>query len=195
MSTKPINPFKVVTGKAVLSYPHVFKARAVKPGDDPIYGATLIFDIKEERETLERLRAAAFAAGRDRWKDFDDQVKQGRMRLPWRRGEEKGDAKGYGPGKIFINCNSKEAPGVVDRNVQRIIDPSAIYAGCIVVASIMAFTYDTRGNRGVSFGLNHLQKIADGEPIGGRSRPEDDFKPLGEEDPAFGKGGSTDDMW
>jgi hypothetical protein len=77
----------------------------------------------------------------------------------------------------------------VDRRVQPIVDPREIYPGCFVIASVRAFTYDTRGNKGVSFGLNHIQKIADGTPIGGRSRPEDDFQPLSEVE------GSTDDMW
>jgi hypothetical protein len=188
------DPFKVITTKCVLSYPHLFKPRAVKPGDEPKYSATLIFDLKDSRPCLEQLRAAAFAAGRDRWKDFDAMVQRGAVRLPWRKGEDKGDAKGYGPGKIYINVNSNQAPGVVDRNVRPILNPSEIYPGVVVEASIRAFAYDMRGNKGVSFGLNHVRKVADGEPIGGRSRPEDDFQPLGD-DPMFGQGGSTDDMF
>lgn len=190
-----VDPCKVITGQAVLSYPNLFRPRAVKAGDEPKYSATLIFDIEKERKTLERLRDAAFAAGREKWKDFDAMVKAGRIRLPWRKGEEKGDAKGYGPGKIYINCNSGQQPGVVDRRVQPIVNPNEIYPGCIVIASVRAFTYDTRGNKGVSFGLNNVQKVADGEPIGGRARPEDDFKPLGGDDPMFGGGGSTDDIF
>jgi len=188
------DPCKVITGKAVLSYPHLFRPRAVKAGDEPKFSATLIFDLKEERATLERLRDAAFHAGREKWKNFDDMVKQNRVRLPWRRGEDKGDAKGYGAGKIYINTNSNQQPGVVDRRVQPIVNANEIYPGCVVIASVRAFAYDTRGNKGVSFGLNHVQKVADGEPIGGRARPEDDFTPLGE-DPMFGSGGSTDDMF
>lgn len=196
MSTTPINdPAKVITGQAVLSYPNLFRPRAVKAGDEPKYSATLIFDIDKERKSLERLRDAAFYAGREKWKNFDELVKAGRIRLPWRKGEEKGDAKGYGPGKIYINCNSNQQPGVVDRRVQPIVNPNEIYPGCIVIASVRAFTYDTRGNKGVSFGLNNIQKVADGEAIGGRARPEDDFRPLGNDDPMFGSGGSTDDIF
>jgi hypothetical protein len=188
------DPAKVITGKAILSYPHLFRPRAVKAGDEPKFSATLIFDATEEKTTLIRLRDAAFHVGRERWKDFDAMVKANRVRLPWRRGEEKADAKGYGAGKVYINCNSNQQPGVVDRRVQPIVDQREIYPGCIVIASVRAFAYDTRGNKGVSFGLNHIQKVADGEVIGGRSRAEDDFQPLGD-DPMFGSGGSTDDMF
>jgi hypothetical protein len=37
------------------------------------------------------------------------------------------------------------------------------------------YAYNTNGNRGIACGLNNLQKLADGTPLGGRSRPEDDF--------------------
>ncbi|GAY71780.1 ssDNA-binding protein, partial [Streptococcus canis] len=31
------------------------------------------------------------------------------------------------------------------------------------------------GNKGIACGLNNLQKLRDGEPLGGRTRAEDDF--------------------
>jgi hypothetical protein len=48
--------------------------------------------------------------------------------------------------------------------------------------SLNAFPYNTQGNKGVSFGLNHVQKIADGEFLGGRSKAEDDFDSLDSEE-------------
>ena len=39
------------------------------------------------------------------------------------------------------------------------------YAGAIVRAQLSAFPYDTDGNKGVSFGLNNIQKLAEGEEI------------------------------
>ena len=38
------------------------------------------------------------------------------------------------------------------------------------------------GNRGVACGLNNLQKISDGTPLGGKSRAEDDFATEEDED-------------
>ncbi len=38
------------------------------------------------------------------------------------------------------------------------------------------------GNKGIACGLNNLQKIRDGEPLGGKSRAEDDFAIEDDED-------------
>lgn len=184
---------KVITCPCTLSYPNLLKPRIVKPGDPARYGCALIFNVATDRPTLEKIRNAAFYVGRERWRDFDQMMEQRRVRLPWRRGEER-DQKGYGPGKIFLNCNSESPPGVVDRQVQPILNASDIYAGCQVIASINAFAYDRNGNKGVSFGLNNIQKVGEGERLDNRSTPSQDFQPLGD-DPAFGNGGSTDDMF
>ena len=188
------NQTKVITCRCVISYPNLFKPRAVKPGDPLMYGCTLIFNVATDRPCLEQIRNAAFHAGRERWRDFDAMVQQHRMRLPWRRGEERPDQKGYGPGKMFLNCRGNEPPGVVDQNVQPILDPREIYAGCIVIAAINAFAYDQKGNKGVSFGLNNVQKVKDGERIDNRSTPSQDFTPLGD-DAMFGTGSTSDDMF
>ena len=42
-------------------------------------------------------------------------------------------------------------------------------------ASISLYAFNSNGNRGIACGLNNLQKIKDGEPLGGKSRAEDDF--------------------
>ena len=64
---------------------------------------------------------------------------------------------------------------VVDKDVQPIVDSTEVYSGCYARVSINAFPYNVQGNKGVSFGLNHVQKIADGDYLGGRSRAADDF--------------------
>ena len=43
-------------------------------------------------------------------------------------------------------------------------------------------SYFINGNRGIACGLNNLQKIRDGEPLGGKSRAEDDFAAADDED-------------
>lgn len=197
MSTAPISagdPLKVITCECILSYPHVFKPRIVKAGDKPRYGCALIFDVARDRATLEKLQAAAYAAGRGMFRDFDDGVRNRRYSVPWRRGEER-DGKGYGAGKLFINCNADNPPGVVDRQVQPILNPAEIYAGCKVIASVRAFAFNFENmKKGVSFGLNNIQKVGDGERLDNRSTPTQDFAPLGD-DPMMGTGASIDDMF
>jgi hypothetical protein len=70
----------------------------------------------------------------------------------------------------------------VDRSVQPILDSSEVYSGCYARVSINAFAYNTNGNRGISFGLNHVQKTRDGDFLGGRTRAEDDFEALEDAD-------------
>lgn len=75
----------------------------------------------------------------------------------------------------FINANSSTAPGIVDADRQQIIDRSEVYSGVYGRASINLYAFNTNGNKGIACGLNNLQKIRDGEPLGGKSRAEDDF--------------------
>jgi hypothetical protein len=75
----------------------------------------------------------------------------------------------------FINVNSNTKPGIVDGDLNPIMDQSEFYAGCYGRASIVFFAYNTNGSRGISAALQNLQKLEDGEPLGGKSRPEDDF--------------------
>jgi len=56
-----------------------------------------------------------------------------------------------------------------------ILDETEVYSGCYGRASVNFFPYSHKGNRGVACGLNNVQKLADGESLGGRSRAEDDF--------------------
>lgn len=67
-----------------------------------------------------------------------------------------------------------------DRNP--IIDRSEMYSGVKGRASINLYAYNINGNRGIACGLNNLQKISDGTPLGGKSRAEDDFATEDDED-------------
>lgn len=85
-------------------------------------------------------------------------------------------------GHYFMNVSSKTKPGVVDSQVQPILDSTEVYSGCYGRVSINFYPYDTAGNRGIGAGLNNVQKLADGESLGGKSRAEDDFEVEDDED-------------
>lgn len=42
-------------------------------------------------------------------------------------------------------------------------------------ASISFYAFNSSGNKGIACGLNNLQKIHDGEPLGGKASAESDF--------------------
>ena len=75
----------------------------------------------------------------------------------------------------FFNANSKQAPQVVDKNVQPILDQSEVYSGCYGRISVNFYGFSTNGNKGIAAGLGNIQKLRDGESLGGRTNAEDDF--------------------
>ena len=62
------------------------------------------------------------------------------------------------------------APGIVDASCQPILERSEVYSGVYGRASINFYAYNSNGSRGIACGLNNLQKISDGAPLGGKSR-------------------------
>lgn len=93
---------------------------------------------------------------------------------PFRKGEEKAHLDGYGPGCIFSTASSKQQPGVVDRNKQDIFEKD-LYPGCWARASVTAYAYDQKGNKGAAFGLHNVQKLGEGENFSGRMAASEDF--------------------
>lgn len=82
----------------------------------------------------------------------------------------------------FLNASTKQKPGVVDAQLNPILDPTEVYSGCYGRASINFFAYNRAGNKGIGCGLNHIQKLEDGDYLGSRTKPEDDFEPYEPED-------------
>jgi hypothetical protein len=78
-------------------------------------------------------------------------------------------------GHYFINANSNEKPGVVDADLNPILDPSEFYSGCYGRASITLYAYDTSGSKGIAAGLNNVQKLEDGNKLGGATSAAADF--------------------
>ncbi len=62
------------------------------------------------------------------------------------------------------------------------LNRSEVYSGVYGRASINFYAFNSNGNKGIACGLNNLQKIRDGEPLGGKSRAEDDFATYDDED-------------
>ena len=83
---------------------------------------------------------------------------------------------------MFLNANSKQAPQVVDKHVQPILDQSEVYSGCYGKVSITFYAYNSNGNKGIAAGLVNVQKLRDGEPLGSRTNAKDDFEAVEDED-------------
>ena len=94
--------------------------------------------------------------------------------LPLRDGDTERDDEAY-KNSFFVNANSTTAPQIVDRSVQPILDRSEVYSGCYARVSVNFYAFNSNGNRGIACGLGNIQKVRDGEPLGGKSSAADDF--------------------
>jgi len=174
---------RVKTTKFRASYANVFTARAVNEGDDPKFSITMLFDKGDPG--LKDLKAAAKAAIKEKWGDNPPK----RLRSPFRDGDDEDEDRGEAyQGKIFIYASGKSKPGVIDRSKNPIESADEFYSGCFARATVNAFAYDTKGNKGVSFGLNNIQMLAKGDHLDNRVAAEDDFDDYQDD----GEGGSDD---
>ena len=176
-------PTKVITGTDTrLSYVHVFEPYANGDNQEPKYSCVVMVP-KSDKRTVKALREAqkaALEAGATRHfggkipRTWHDTIKDG-------DDEEVVEKNPEYAGYWVFSVSSKAKPGIVDGNVQPILDSTEMYSGVYARVSINAFSYNTKGNTGVSFGLNHIQKVKDGEPFGNITRAEDDFDALDDE--------------
>lgn len=177
MANKYVNPTKVVTGICTFSYLNCWEPKAIQ-GGKPKYSVSLIIP-KSDTRTVEKIQAAIKAAydeGQSKLKgngkfvpDLED------LKTPLRDGDRERKGDDDYKGCWFINANSDTAPGIVDADRNKILDRSEMYSGVKGRASINLYAYNVNGNRGIACGLNNLQKMSDGTPLGGKSRAEDDF--------------------
>jgi hypothetical protein len=166
---------KVITGKARASFVHVFEAQSVN-GSEPKYSCSLIIP-KSDTKTVRAIQAAIEQAKQEGVSKFGGKI-PANLKLPLRDGDvERPEDAAYAD-SYFVNANSKEKPGVVDRRRVPVTDPLELYSGCYVRASINFYAFNTNGNRGVAAGLGNIQKWEDGEPLNGRVRAEDEFDAL-----------------
>jgi hypothetical protein len=163
---------KVVTGKVRFSYVNVFEPRSIGENDPKFYDVCILIP-KSDKKGIAKLEAAieaAAEAGASKWGG-----KPKKLKLPLRDGDEEKDLPEF-EGMLFLNAKSARKPQVVDEDLNPIMDKDDFYSGCWGRASIDFYPYDYNGSKGIACGLNNLQKLEDGERLGGDfSSAEDDF--------------------
>lgn len=171
--------FKVVISEAILSYPKLFEPESMN-GGPPKFGCTLI---PLSEQDLGRLKKAAIARAFEKLGEekATKLIKAGKLKMPFIKSTE--DDVGYPEGSTYIRPRSKNQPGVFSRfqdperpgKPMRITDPAQMYPGAIVSASVVAIYYDQETGKGITFALNGVQFIRDGERLAGSGPSEDDF--------------------
>lgn len=181
---------KIVTPVFRVSFPAVFAPRKVgKPGEasgKAKYSVSALFrlvsnpkdpnDIVADAAKFQELRNLATAAAVEKW-GADKTKWPPNLQTPFRDGKEK-DYDGYGEGVVFCTFASEYKPGLVDGQLQAIIDPKEFYAGCYALAKVHAYAWSYMGKNGVSFSLWHLQKYKDGPAFAGGGDASKEFDAL-----------------
>ena len=168
---------KVISPEAIISYPHIFEPTIPPMATEPVYSCVLVFS--KDADLAEMKKIALEVAKEKFGNKTDSLIRDGKLRMPFRT--DGLEEKGYPEGSCFMNVKNKQRPDVVsiypgpDGRPMSIDDPAQLYSGCKVKASLRAYAYDVSGNKGVSFALGNLQKLADGERLDGRKRGADEF--------------------
>ncbi len=180
----------LVTPEFRAAFISVFRATSMKNTDGttskPKYSIRAAFPPTAK---LDALKKEAQAAAVEKWGDKLPKT----LRNPFRLNEElEAPIVGIGDDWIIMSFSANEdrRPGVVDAKLQDIIDDADVYSGAWYRCQVRAFAYDTAGNKGVSFGLQNVQKLRDDDPLGnGRIPASKAFEPV--DVPASAAGGKT----
>jgi hypothetical protein len=173
-----------MTPIGVLNFPTFFEAKGNKsnPSQDPRFSGMLLFDEDALATTAyQQVREAILEAITEKWGQAKAADKNfvNTLRMPLRNASEKTYA-GFENGEKFMSAwsrGSDPAPGVVDLNGTTIVVPGDVFSGQLARFTVRAFAYDSNGNKGVAFGLEHIQIVkADMERLDGRQKAEDAFK-------------------
>lgn len=190
----------LVTPKFRVSYPKVFKPEFNKLSKRDEYSVVALFP---KGEKLEELRAAALEVGKAMFGDNPKKWPKN-FKSPFKdqgeREKENDDGTtflpdGYVKGNPMLQMKSKNKPGLVDKAKAPIEDESEFYAGCWARANVYVSAYEIEGgvNRGVSISLNHLQKVAEGDPFSGRPKAEEVFSAIEDDEPTAAVGAEEED--
>ena len=177
-NVKVSNPMKVITGPDTRwSYANVWEPKSIN-GGTPKYSISLIIP-KSDTKTVAKIKVAIEAA----YKEGESKLKgNGKsvpalsvIKTPLRDGDlERPDDAAYA-NAYFVNANATSAPGIVDADRNPILTHSEVYSGVYGRDSISFYAFNSSGNKGIACGLNNLQKIRDGEPLGGKASAESDL--------------------
>lgn len=173
-----------------ISFANIWEPKAINGGDEKYSVSCLI--PKSDKKTLARIQKAVEAAKEDgKARKWSGKIPPN-LKLPLRDGDiDRPDDENY-EDCYFLNASSKDAPQVVDRKVNPVLDPMMVYSGCYCNVSVNFYAFNTNGNRGVAAGLGNIQFVRDGERLSGKASADADFDALEDDDEDVLGGGMPD---
>lgn len=193
MSSTQADATKLITPVAILSYPWLDEAQPPQEeGGKAMFSAALIFDPATMAKypqfgnlgtDFATIKTIAMVAAKDKFSDKLPALLRNPNFKPGYRTD--GDEKGYPPGSLYINARSERRPGLVYLYADGSGKPALVpedrikedfYPGALVRAVVRAYGFDRKGNKGVAWGLNHLQLIDGTVPrLDGRKAATEEF--------------------
>lgn len=175
------NNTKVITGADTrLSYFHGWEPVSINGGAEKYSVSVLI--PKDDKATIDAINKAIDVAIEEGVSKFGGKKpNKAAIKLPLRDGDVERDDEAY-KGHYFLNANSTTPPQIVDKTVKPILDRNEVYSGCYGRVSLNFYAFNSNGNKGIACGLGNIQKIRDGEPLGGKTNAADDFTTMDDDD-------------
>lgn len=163
-----------------ISFANIWEPKAINGGDEKYSVSCLI--PKSDKKTLARIQKAVEAAKEEgKARKWSGKIPPN-LKLPLRDGDiDRPDDENY-EDCYFLNASSKDAPQVVDRKVNPVLDPMMVYSGCYCNVSVNFYAFNANGNRGVAAGLGNIQFVKDGERLSGKASADADFDALEDDD-------------
>lgn len=191
-NNKNVSPTKVII-PCRISFANIWEAKSINGGDEK-YSVSCIIP-KSDKATLTKIHKAIEAAKEaGKTKRWGGKIPQN-LKLPLRDGDiDRPDDEAYADA-MFVNATSKDAPQIVDRKVQPILDPMDCGSGDYCNVSVNFYAFNANGNRGVAAGLGNVQLIKNGERLAGKASAASDFDEMTEDeelDEIFGNGDLPD---
>jgi len=170
MAKKEFTGVNLTTPVCRLAFPFVFSKTMNLNGKEE-YSVVMLFD---KAADLSKIKAAIIQAAKN---EFGPDVDLKTLNLKRIRDGNTMNREEFKEKWVIRAKTMLGQPGVVDKQLNKIIDPSEIYSGVYAHVNITAKAY-TIPDKGVTFYLNHVQKVKDGEPFSMRNQPKDVFEEL-----------------
>ena len=157
----------VVTGEGRFSFPSLFEPREPdNEGDKPKYEVTLLIP-KSDKETIKKLKTAIKEAAEEgKTSKFGGKI-PANLKTPLHDGDDKADDYPEFTDHYYFAARSTKRPGIVDKNLNAVIDGELVYPGVYGRLQVEAFAYNhPKGGKGVALSLQNAQVLKDGEPFG-----------------------------
>lgn len=182
MAKREPRPGELLLKNVRLSYANIWKPKK-DDNESEKYSASLLIPKKDKAQIKAILTAIEEAKEAGKAKRWGGKIPK-TLKISFYDGDdERSETDEAYLNMMYISAKSGTKPGIVDRNLQPIEDESEVYSGCFCNVHVNFYAYAHKvGGNGVACGLNHIQKVKDGEALSGAGRAEDVFEAVDDVD-------------